>query len=168
MHISEHLPSEGAHSQDHGRLSVEHISKHSHKNLRRHTQDHGRLPGKHISKHSQKNLHTRWTPSSARVKKWGCEHIHPCWRLCLHRRSTAAFVWIHITLTFKHCAEVTLCQHFLKPSQKKSFVTVSVPGWWSGRGNTCAGQDTWDNGHVRQQRDDVKRWWRRLKKKKNE
>ena len=36
-------------SQDHGRLSEKHISKHS---RWRHSQDHGRLNGVHISKHS--------------------------------------------------------------------------------------------------------------------
>ena len=47
------------HSEDHGRLPDEDMSKHSHKNL-----DHGRLPAVHVSKHVRRN-HLVWTPFEA-------------------------------------------------------------------------------------------------------
>ena len=70
MHISKHsLFSWCWNSQDHGRMSVVHVSKHSHKNLRQQSQDHGWLPDKHISKHSHKNLRSCWTHWYALQKK---------------------------------------------------------------------------------------------------
>ena len=57
--------------QDHGWLSVMHISKQSPSSQRLLSQDHGRLPEKHIAKHSHKNLHTCWTHWPALQKKGG-------------------------------------------------------------------------------------------------
>ena len=86
--------------QDHGRLSVVHISKHSpffmvlelsrSRSVARKAQ---------ISKHSFSSQHwhsqdhcpdTRGGLYGLHCKrKESCGHVHPCWRLCLHQRSTA-------------------------------------------------------------------------------
>ena len=42
------------------------------------SQDHGRLSVGHVSKHSHQNLHTCWTPWSALQQKKGCGRVHPC------------------------------------------------------------------------------------------
>ena len=106
MHISKHsLFSRCWNSQDHGRLPVEYISKHSPSHSA-YSQDHGRLPAVHVSKHSHKNLHTCWTPWSARGKTGeSLKHHESPPKKCV-----------------KHCAEITLCQHFLRPPQRNTKV----------------------------------------------
>ena len=92
------------------------------------SQDHGRLPVEHISKHSVKNLHTCQTPLSAWRKTWR--------ELKKSRVAT--------THRVKHCAKITFCQHFLRPSplpqKKRGFFLSRV---WEAR------QDRQDNGQVR-------------------
>ena len=48
-------------------------------------------------------------------RKGDCGHVHPCWRLYLHPR---LFEFTSLRHS-RHCAEITLCQHLLKPSQKR-------------------------------------------------
>ena len=85
--------------------------------------DHGRLPQVHIqaftfllalelsrSRSVARCAHIQAfaTKTCTRVgllgpsgKHAGCGHVHPCCRLCLHKRSTAALVSIRTTLTFR-------------------------------------------------------------------
>ena len=64
-----------ADTEDHGRLTAEHISKHSPVSWCWRSQDHGRLPAVHVSKHSHKQLYTCWTSRSARGKSGaGLQH----------------------------------------------------------------------------------------------
>ena len=89
-----------ADSEDHGRLTAEHISRHSPVCWRRHSSEHGRLPAMHISRHSHKNLHTCKTPWSAWRKRW---RMLKTSRVATKHRA-------------KHCAKITLCRHHLGPS----------------------------------------------------
>ena len=115
--------------QDHGRLSVVYIPKHSLSSWCWNSQDHGRLSVMHMSKHSLKNLHTCWTPWSALHKKrrlWArppvltpvpLQAIHS--RACLNSHHSD----IQGTAQKSPCVNT-----FLKPSQKKKNVTVWVNG----------------------------------------
>ena len=89
------------------------------------SQDHGRLPVEHISKHSHKKLALTlkitvgclWsTYSSIRTKT--CTRVGLLgprgenWR----ELETSRVATKHCA---KHCAEISLCQHFLRPSHRK-------------------------------------------------
>ena len=91
--------------------------------------DHGRLPDKHIAKHSHKNLHTCWMDYLVRTakEKGSCGHVHPCWRLCLHKWSTA------LLLSPEKLAH--MCT--MKEWHKNKLVFRSVTVWEPGTG----GQD---------------------------
>ena len=69
--------------------------------------------GAHIQTFAVTNLHTCWTPWSTRDPQPRLIEFTPLWHS-------------------GHCAEITLCQHFLRPSKKKKkknhLVTVWEPG----------------------------------------
>ena len=73
----------------------------------------------HIPASAQKLAHVLYSLVRT-TKKKGCGHVHPCWRL-LHRRSTAALVWIHITLTFTTLSKNSFVTWNYEPFSKNSF-----------------------------------------------
>ena len=89
-------------------------------------------------------------------KHAGCGHVHPCWRLCLCRRSTAALVWMYITLTFRALRRNHLVSTLFWGHRKKKDLLVTV---WE-PGQDTQNKDTRDNRHVRQQRDTM--WYDEL------
>ena len=94
-----------------------------------------------------KNLHTCWTPWSTQETRglWTRPPVlTPVPSQAIHSRACLNLHHCDI----QHCAEITLCQHLLRPSTKKKNRNLLVTVWEPG-------QDTQnkDNGHVRQQRD---------------
>ena len=136
-----------ADSEDHGRLTTEHISRHSPFCWRRHSQDHVRLPDKCISKHSYRNLQTCWTPWSTRETRglWARPPVlTPVPVQAFHSRACLNLHHSDIQGTAQKSPCVNTFFEAIAKKKKKGDLLVTV---WE-LGQDTQNKDTRDNGHV--------------------
>ena len=101
-----------------------------------------------------KNLHSCWTPWPAPQKKKGAVGTSTRADGCAFTGDPQPRLFEFTPLSHSgHCAEITLCQHFLRASSRKQKGDLLVTVWEPGQ--DIQNKDTRNNGHVRQQSDDV-------------
>ena len=139
------------------------------------SQDHGRSSAMHMSKHSPSHSAdtlkiTVGCPSSTypSIRTKTCTRVWLLGPHCKRKKELWARppVLTPVPSQAIHCRACLNSHHsdiqgtaqksstlFEAIAQKKVCHCLGAWDWWSGHGNTGAGQDTQDNGHARQQRD---------------